>query len=142
MRSARAPPAMGCGADWSMSHWTYVMSRRSDAPLVWLEGEVKSPPFSPVARVEAGFLLRRLQQGELLGLPHSRPMPAIGRGCHELRVPDRGLTWRIVYYLAGDAVVVLEVFAKKTEATPQATLELCRKRLAQYQAAIRSRTRR
>jgi hypothetical protein len=32
-----------------------------DKPLVWLRGEVKSPPFSKDARLEAGFLLRRLQ---------------------------------------------------------------------------------
>ena len=76
------------------------MPRMPDAPLVWLEGEVKTRPFSPLARTEAGFLLRRLQQGELLGLPHSRPMPMIGTGCHELRISDRGLTWRVVYYLA------------------------------------------
>jgi hypothetical protein len=51
---------------------------RIDKPLVWLRGEVKTPPFSQVARLEAGYMLRLLQQGELLGLPHSRPMPVIG----------------------------------------------------------------
>ena len=51
------------------------MARVVNVPLVWLFGEVKTPPFSAEARVEAGFLLRRLQQGETLGLPQSRPMP-------------------------------------------------------------------
>jgi len=37
----------------------------SDKPLVWLHGDVKSPPFSDAARREAGFLLRMLQRGEL-----------------------------------------------------------------------------
>jgi hypothetical protein len=37
------------------------MVRKADVPLVWLEGEVKTPPFSETARTEAGFLLRRLQ---------------------------------------------------------------------------------
>jgi hypothetical protein len=37
-------------------------------PLVWLHGEVKTPPFSQEARIEAGVLLRRLQQGENLEL--------------------------------------------------------------------------
>jgi hypothetical protein len=41
----------------------------SDKPLVWLHGEVKTPPFSKEARLEAGFLLRRLQAGEKLSLP-------------------------------------------------------------------------
>ena len=66
-------------------------------PLVWLHGEIKTPPFSAEARLEVGVLLRRLQQGERLGLPASRPMPAIGRRCHELRIVDADQTWRIVY---------------------------------------------
>jgi len=40
-----------------------------DKILLWLSGEVKSPPFSDDARLEAGFLLRRLQQGEKLRRP-------------------------------------------------------------------------
>ncbi len=59
-------------------------------PLVWLRGEVKTPPFSHAARLEAGYLLRLLQEGELFGLPHSRPMPVIGPRCHELRITDEG----------------------------------------------------
>jgi len=59
-----------------------------DKPLRWLHGEVKTPPFSREARLEAGLLLRRLQQGEKLSLPHSRPMSDIGSRCHELRVRD------------------------------------------------------
>ncbi len=102
-------------------------------PLVWLRGEVKTPPFSPEARLEAGFLLRRLQQGELFGLPHSRPMPAIGTRCHELRVVDQHITWRIVYHLASDAVVILDVFSKKSTTTPKLVIDNCRRRLADYQ---------
>jgi phage-related protein len=89
-----------------------------DKPLVWLHGEIKTPPFSPEVRLEAGVLLRKLQQGEKLGLPHSRPMPGIGARCHELRVPDVTGTWRIVYRVDPDAVLIAEVFAKKTETTP------------------------
>jgi len=37
-----------------------------DKPLAWLRGEVKSPPFSQKARLEAGLLLRLLQRGEPL----------------------------------------------------------------------------
>ena len=68
------------------------MARTLNKPLVWLKGEVKTPPFSVDARVEAGFLLRRLQKGESLGLPHSRPMPSAGSQCHELRVIDENQT--------------------------------------------------
>ena len=99
---------------------------------MWLRGEVKTPPFSSEARVEAGFLLRRLQRGETLTLPHSRPMPAIGMGCHELRVNDRDQTWRIMYHMAEDAVVILDVFSKKTETTPKQVLENGGKRLVAF----------
>ena len=101
-------------------------------PLVWLHGEVKSPPFSPEARREAGFLLRRLQDGEMLGMPASRPLPAIGRNCHELRVVDSDVTWRIVYHLASDAVVILEVFSKKTRTLPIAVADAAKRRMQQY----------
>jgi phage-related protein len=103
-----------------------------DKPLVWLRGEVKTPPFGANARVEAGFLLRRLQRGELLGLPHSRPMPSVASGCHELRIVDGDLNWRIMYYIATDAVVILDVFRKKTETTPKSVLDDCRRRLAEF----------
>ncbi|MFN0104041.1 MAG: type II toxin-antitoxin system RelE/ParE family toxin [Bryobacteraceae bacterium] len=108
------------------------MAVRRDKPLVWLKGEVKTPPFGPPARLEAGLLLRRLQQGQVLGLPQSRPMQAIGPQCHELRIQDREQSWRIVYRLAVDAVVILEIFSKKTQTTPSQVIETCRKRLAAY----------
>ena len=104
----------------------------NDKPLVWLHGEIRTPPFSREARLEAGFLLRLLQKGEPLSLPHSRPMPSIGPRCHELRVNDRGQTWRIVYRIDSDAVVILEVFAKKTAQTPQRVIDTCRRRLQEY----------
>ncbi|MCC6859414.1 MAG: type II toxin-antitoxin system RelE/ParE family toxin [Bryobacterales bacterium] len=113
------------------------MARKQDKPLVWLRGEVKTPPFSAEARLEAGFLLRRLQKGESLGLPHSRPMQSIGLQCHELRIDDENQTWRIVYHVAADAVVILDVFSKKTAATPNEVVRNCNKRLAAY---IRSAT--
>ncbi|MFT4603586.1 MAG: phage-related protein, partial [Rhodothermales bacterium] len=78
-----------------------------------MSSEVKTPPFSGPARIEAGLLLRRLQEGEKLRLPHSRPMPSLERRCHELRIPDRGQTWRILYAIEQDAIVILDVFSKK-----------------------------
>ena len=92
---------------------------KADKPLVWLHVEVKTPPFSPQGRIDAGTRLRRLQRGEKLSLPHSRPMPVIGPRCHELRIPDQDVTWWIMYRVDSDAVIITEVFAKKTSATPQ-----------------------
>jgi len=112
------------------------MARTPNKPLVWLRGEVKTPPFSAEARVEAGFLLRRLQKGESLGLPHSRPMPSIGAQCHEFRINDENQTWRIVYHVAADAVVILDVFSKKTASIPNEVLMNCKRRLAAYIRAV------
>ncbi len=104
----------------------------SEKPLVWLHGEVKTPPFSKEARQEAGYLLGRLQQGENLGMPESRPMPSIGKRCHELRVRDKDHEWRIIYRIDSDAIVLLEVFAKTTPKTPQSVIQVCKQRLARY----------
>jgi len=123
-----------------MSYLTYTVGvRERDKPLVWLHGEVKSPPFSSDARVEAGVLLRRLQRGELLILPQSRPMPNIGPGCHELRIVDETRTWRIIYAIQPDAIAILEVFSKTTRSTPAGILRICRRRLGQYRAAARKK---
>ena len=104
------------------------MAKR-DKPLVWLEGEVRTPPFTQAARLEAGYLLRQLQLGEKLGLPHSRPMPSIGRRCHELRIVDPDATWRIIYRIDLDAIVILDVFSKKTQKTPKSVIDACKRRL-------------
>ena len=85
--------------------------------------------------MEAGFLLRRLQQGERLTMPQSRHMPIVGPRCHELRIEDAASTWRIVYRVDRDAIVIGEVFAKKTAATPRWVIELCRRRLRKYDDA-------
>jgi phage-related protein len=108
-----------------------------DKPLVWLKGEVKTPPFGRDARIEAGTLLRRLQQGEMIGLPHSRPMPSIGKRCHELRITDADVTWRIVYRIDPDAVIIGEVFSKKSRTTPKSVIKNCKRRFRQYDSATK-----
>lgn len=105
-----------------------------DRILVWLSGEVKSPPFSNESRRQAGFLLRLLQSGETLSMPWSRPMPQIGAGCHELRIVDseKRVAWRIIYRIDGNAVVVGDVFAKKSRQTPDSVITACKKRFRRY----------
>jgi phage-related protein len=103
-----------------------------EKPLRWLSGEIKTPPFSAAARREAGWLLWRLQLGENIGMPHSRPMPSIGKRCHELRVRDEKANWRIFYRIDPDVILIVEVCEKKTQQTPKQTIDLCKARLAQY----------
>lgn len=78
--------------------------------------------------------MRQLQQGESLSLPHSRPMPAIGPRCHELRITDEDKVWRIIHCIDSDAIVILEVFSKKSRETPKAIIEACKRRLREYDA--------
>lgn len=103
-----------------------------DKPLVWLHGEIKTPPFSKTARMEAGYLLRMLQRGETLSMPQSRPMPSIGQRCHELRIDDKDATWRIPYRIDPDAIVILHVFRKKTSKTPKHVIDICKRRIRFY----------
>jgi phage-related protein len=106
--------------------------RSDERPVLWLHGEVKTPPFSAAARVEAGEMLRDLQVGESLGMPHSRPMPSIGRQCHELRIVDEDRSWRIVYRIDEDAILVAAVFQKTTQTTPVHVIVACKRRLRAY----------
>ena len=119
----------------AMSVLTY--SWRVSKPLRWLAGEIKTPPLSIEARREMGFLLRQLQEGENLSLPHSRPMPSVGKACHELRVNDENKTWRLFYFVDSDAIVILELLEKKTQKTTSATILKCRQRVKNYEEAKR-----
>lgn len=101
-----------------------------------LGGEIKTPPFSSAARVKAGYLLLQLQDGELLGMPHSRPMPTIGPRCHELRIRDESRIWRVVYRLDTDAIVIAGVFPKTTRATSKHDIDNCKKRLSLFDQRV------
>lgn len=70
-------------------------------------------------------------------MPHSRPMPGIGAHCHELRIVDAGRTWRIVYRLDAQAIVIVDVFQKTSAQTPGRVIEDCHRRLRLYDAALR-----
>lgn len=110
-----------------------------DKPLVWLRGEIRTPPCGADARVEAGFLLRRLQRGGSLVLPHSRPMPGIGASRHELRIIDAKVNWRIMYHIAADAIVILDVFKKQIRATPNAVITAYQRRLGEFRRLTATR---
>lgn len=62
-------------------------------------------------------------------------MPNIGSRCHELRINDADATWRLVYRIDPDAIVIADVFSKKSEKTPKDVIEACRKRLKEYDNA-------
>ncbi|HEV7225757.1 MAG TPA: type II toxin-antitoxin system RelE/ParE family toxin [Pirellulales bacterium] len=107
-------------------------------PLVWLAGEVKTPPFSPEGRQEAGMLLRLLQEGERLEMPQAEPLSDAGPRCGALRVRDAAHNWRIMFRLNADAVLVLDVYAKKTRSIPDEVIQRCKLRLKRYDAAVKA----
>lgn len=73
----------------------------------------------------------------MLSMPHSRPMPSVGPRCHELRINDADGTWRVIYRIDRDAIVIAEVFAKKTQKTPDEVVRNSQRRLKEYDDASR-----
>jgi phage-related protein len=51
---------------------------------------------------------------------------------HEPRVNDETKTWRIMVRVDSDAILIIEVFAKKTPKTPPEVIEACKRRLRAY----------
>jgi len=86
------------------------------------------------ARIETGYLIRLIQSGIMLSMPHSRPMPSVGKRVHELRINDEKVTWRFFYRIDTDCIVMIHWEEKKSEKTTKATIELCKARLASYDA--------
>jgi phage-related protein len=62
-------------------------------------------------------------------------MPSIGPKCHELRIVDENSTWRVVYRLDADAVIIVDVFEKKTRQTSKRVIATCKSRLKEYDDA-------
>ncbi len=86
--------------------------------------------FPEEIRGDLADALARLDAGLMLSLPLSRPIPAIGRGVHELRLRNRSGAYRVVYTLGTrGAVYVLHAFKKTTQETSPRNLELARTRL-------------
>ena len=111
-------------------------------PVGWLHGEIKTPPFTEEGRKEAGDLLRLLQEGVKLGMPQAEPLPTVGPRCGALRVRDGEHNWRIMYRIDPDAVLVLEVYAKKTRTIPREVIDRCKKRLKDYDEIAKAAARR
>ena len=106
-------------------------------PLIILSGEIKTPPFSEDARIKVGVLLGMLQMGGMPTMPQARMMPSIGRRCLELRIKDKTAEWRILCRIDDDVVLMVHVFPKKTQQTPKSVIDVCKKRLKDYDVKTR-----
>jgi hypothetical protein len=92
----------------------------------------KAGRFRPELCAPCVYVKTDIYSGQILAMPHSRPMPSIGVRCHELRIQDQSKTWRIIYRVDADAIVIAEVFAKTTQATPKHVLATSQRRLRLY----------
>ena len=82
------------------------------------------------AKKEFGLLILDLQRGVRLQMPSSRPMPILGKGCHELRVKDSDGIYRAFYYVKLlDKIIVFHIFQKKSEKTESIEIESGRRNL-------------
>jgi len=106
--------------------------------LAWINGEIQSPPFTREGRQEAGMLLRLLQEGQRLGMPQSEPLPDVGSRCGALRIRDAGHNWRIMYRIDSDAILILDVYAKKSQKIPKKVIDRCKKRLSDYDEVVKA----
>ncbi|GMQ79418.1 MAG: hypothetical protein BMS9Abin02_2006 [Anaerolineae bacterium] len=105
-----------------------------DKQLFILTGGIKTPPMSKEARRTTGQLLRKLQQGDSLTAPYSKRIRTIGPRCHELRIRDNRVIWRVFYRIDSDAIIVIKVFKKETQRIPSHVIDTCRQRLKNYDA--------
>lgn len=88
--------------------------------------------FSEEVKGELGDAIARLELGQKLSMPFSRPMPSIGKGVHELRFRDRSGIHRVIYWLEGGGMIyLLHAFSKKTRETPKQNIEIAKKRLSE-----------
>lgn len=125
-----------------MSMMTYAdhngISRQAAGLAAWTG---KKPALFSRGPARGRVLPRRLQRGEKLEMPHSRPLPSVSLRCLELRIQNERATWRIVYRVDSDAIVIVEVFSKKTQATPRQVIEVCQRHLRLYDRAVREEVR-
>ena len=110
----------------------------SDKALRWVGTSLEDlSAFPEVARREAGYQLRRVQQGLL---PDDwKPMPTVGPGVYEIRI--HSTVEHRIFYIAkfAEAMYVLHAFEKRTRQTRQADIDLARKRLADVTKSRRER---
>jgi phage-related protein len=82
------------------------------------------------SRYEVLTLLRRIENGELLTMPHSRSMSSIENGLHELRVRDSQGIFRVFYYKKiKNLVFLVHALRKKSQTIPDKDRLLILKRI-------------
>ena len=97
-----------------------------DKPITWMGGSrSKVKNFHVRARQQAGYQLRRVQQGLL---PSDwKPMAGIGHGAMEIRLHEPHEHRVVTVAKFEEAVYVLHAFEKKTRKTDKRNVEIAKK---------------
>ncbi|MCD4727470.1 MAG: type II toxin-antitoxin system RelE/ParE family toxin [Pirellulales bacterium] len=53
-----------------------------------------------------------------------------------MRITDEEVAWRIIYRVDSDAIVIGEVFPKKSGKTPHKIIDICKQRFRKYDQAV------
>ena len=86
--------------------------------------------FPAAVKRQLGKAILDLQKGHGLGMPLSRPMPAVAVGVEELRIRDAAGIYRTFYSKKSKrGILIVHAFVKKTQKTPPHEITLARKRL-------------
>jgi len=90
----------------------------------------KLKSYSKEIKKKIGDLILELQEGKMLSMPHSKPMPSIAKGAYELRVKNDNNIYRVFYYIKiKDKILVFHIFNKKAKRTPNKEINSGKERL-------------
>ena len=75
-------------------------------------------------------VLARLELGDIIPMPLSKPLFSIAKGLHELRFSDKVGKYRVFYYIKiSHAIYVIHAMRKKTQKIEKKVVELLKKRI-------------
>ncbi len=89
---------------------------------------IEKLPFE--TKYEVLVLLRRIENGEILTMPHSRSLSSMRHGLFELRIKDPEGIIRVFYYTKiHDSIFLLHALRKKSQTIPNKDKALILKRI-------------
>lgn len=99
--------------------------------VIWhpkARAEIRS--FTEEVKDKPGYLIFRVQLGEVLAMPLSLGMGSVAKGVRELRVKGKDRIYRSFYMkIDGDKIVVFHAFQKKTQKTSPRDISQAKKNL-------------
>jgi len=82
---------------------------------------------------DLGSILTKIQKGETVGHPDTKPMTEVASGVFEIRLKDASGAFRAFYVIRSKfGILVFHSFKKKTRKTPKQEIETGKKRLKSF----------